>query len=71
MPLENIVREGENGGPLFPHYVISTLSQKNGTIRATMKLSSANAFSVDKVKVLSSGKCLTLYQTTKLLTGPN
>ena len=45
--------------------------KENCTISGTLKLSSANAFNLDKAKILSAGKVLTLYQATKFYTGPN
>ena len=50
--------------------MFSTLSKKNCTICATLKLSSANAFNLDKAKIMLSGKGLTLYYTILIIKNP-
>ena len=44
--------------------------KKNCTIFATPKLSSANAYNLDKAKILSSDKELTLYHTIPTFNNP-
>ena len=57
-PFENIVGKGENAVLqhflLFPKCFISNI--KKCTLRAIMRLLSANVFNLDKVKILFSGK---------------
>ena len=61
---ENIVGKGENAGnqhfPLFPPCFLS-YQRKNAPLKQKekKKLSSANAFNLDKAKILSPGKKLT------------
>ena len=50
--------------------MFSILSKRSCTIRPTIKLSSANDFNLDKTKLLSSGKGLTLYHTVLSFNDP-
>ena len=48
-----------------------TFPKTNFNFSFTFILSSANAFNLDQSKILSFGKGLSLYQTTKIQIGPN
>ena len=49
---------------IFCPTMFSTPWKKNCSVWATLKMSSANTFNLDKLKILSPGKALTISQTT-------
>ena len=61
-PFEIIVGKGENVSNHFFPQCFSDMSTKNRIIGAALKLSSAKAFSLDKARILSSGKGFILYR---------
>ena len=67
-PIENIVGKGENAGKhhflLFPPQCFQPYRRQKSSFLSTLILSSAHAFNLNQLKILSFGIELTLSQTS-------